>query len=139
MSTPEVQQALKSADQKMKQAVAVTHEELNRIRTGRASPSFVEHMSIDAYGTSTPLNQLASINVEQHRLEPRIERDQPRRFAHFTVELNAGELEVERLALVAGDELQAHLAGLLLRATYDEQLAFRIRMHDASFARRWLE
>jgi ribosome recycling factor len=68
MSTPEAQQALKSAEQKMKQAVAVAHEELNRIRTGRASPSFVEHMTIEAYGTSTPLNQLASISVPEPRL-----------------------------------------------------------------------
>ena len=68
MSTPEAQTVLKSADQKMKQAAAVTHDELNRIRTGRASPSFVESMVIEAYGTSTPLNQLASINVPEPRL-----------------------------------------------------------------------
>src|SRR5438552_16741380 len=51
----------------MKRAAAVTHDELNRIRTGRASPSFVESMQIDAYGTQTPLNQLSSINVPQPR------------------------------------------------------------------------
>ena len=67
MSTPEAQHALKDADAKMKRAVAVTHEELNRIRTGRASPTFVEGLSIDAYGTATPLNQLASINVPDPR------------------------------------------------------------------------
>src|SRR5438552_11358333 len=52
----------------MKRAAAVTHDELNRIRTGRASPSFVESMQIDAYGTQTPLNQLSSINVPEPRL-----------------------------------------------------------------------
>jgi ribosome recycling factor len=68
MSTPEVQTVLRDADAKMKRAVSVCHDELNRIRTGRASPSFVEALPIDAYGTSTPLNQLASITVPEPRL-----------------------------------------------------------------------
>ncbi|MEX2394476.1 MAG: ribosome recycling factor [Actinomycetota bacterium] len=68
MSTPEAQAALKSADEKMKKAAHVTHDELGRLRTGRASPSFVEALMIDAYGTQTPLNQLASINVPEPRL-----------------------------------------------------------------------
>ena len=68
MSTPEAQAVLKDADAKMKRAAQVTHDELNRIRTGRASPSFVEAMQIDAYGTTTALNQLASINVPEPRL-----------------------------------------------------------------------
>src|SRR4029079_17611831 len=59
---------LKDADAKMKKAAAVTHEELNRIRTGRASPTFVENLHIEAYGTSTPLNQLAPINVPEPRM-----------------------------------------------------------------------
>ena len=68
MSTPEVHTVLRSADDKMKKAAAVTHDDLNRIRTGRASPSFVESLMVDAYGTQTPLNQLASINVPEPRL-----------------------------------------------------------------------
>ncbi len=68
MSTPEAQRILKEADVKMKKAAHVTHEDLNRIRTGRASPSFVENLMIDAYSTTTPLNQLASINVPEPRL-----------------------------------------------------------------------
>src|SRR5688500_12828183 len=68
MSTPEAQQVLRSADDRMKKAAHVTHDELGRLRTGRASPAFVEHLSIDAYGTQTPLNQLASINVPEPRL-----------------------------------------------------------------------
>ena len=62
MPVPEVQAVLRSADDKMKKAASVTHDDLNRIRTGRASPALVEKLMVDAYGTSTPLNQLASIN-----------------------------------------------------------------------------
>ena len=68
MSTPEAQAILRSADEKMRKAAAVTHDELGRIRTGRASPSFVESLHVDAYGSSMPLNQLATINVPEPRL-----------------------------------------------------------------------
>ncbi|MEX0875654.1 MAG: ribosome recycling factor [Actinomycetota bacterium] len=68
MATPEAKVVLRSADEKMRKAAHVTHDDLNRLRTGRASPAFVESLMIDAYGTSTPLNQLASINVPEPRL-----------------------------------------------------------------------
>jgi ribosome recycling factor len=68
MSTPEAQAVLRSADEKMHKAAEVTHDDLNTLRTGRASPAFVEKLMIDAYGTHTPLNQLASINVPEPRL-----------------------------------------------------------------------
>jgi len=38
-------------------------QELTNIRTGRATPSLVENLMVDCYGTKTPLIQLASINV----------------------------------------------------------------------------
>jgi ribosome recycling factor len=68
MSTPEVQTVLRSADEKMRKAAQVTHDDLNMLRTGRASPALVEKLGIHAYGTTTPLNQLASINVPEPRL-----------------------------------------------------------------------
>src|SRR5687767_4639365 len=68
VSTPEVQTVLRSADDKMKKAAAVTHDDLNRIRTGRASPALVEKISVEYYGQATPLNQLAGINVPEPRL-----------------------------------------------------------------------
>jgi len=68
VSTPEVQTVLRSADEKMKKAATVTHDDLNRIRTGRASPALVEKLTIEYYGQPTPLNQLAGINVPEPRL-----------------------------------------------------------------------
>ena len=43
-------------------------KELSAIRTGRASPGLIENILVDYYGTSTPLNQLASITVPEARL-----------------------------------------------------------------------
>ncbi len=40
---------------------------LGRLRTGRASPSLVEHIQVAYYGVPTPLKQVASISVEEGR------------------------------------------------------------------------
>lgn len=44
------------------------HRELSAIRTGRANPSLVEQVIVEAYGTPTPLVQLAAINVPEPRM-----------------------------------------------------------------------
>lgn len=50
---------------RMSDAVEAMDRDLNHIRTGRASTSLVERILVDYYGTSTPLNQLASISVPE--------------------------------------------------------------------------
>jgi ribosome recycling factor len=41
--------------------------DLKKLRTGRAHPSLIENLRVDYYGTETPLNQLANINIEDAR------------------------------------------------------------------------
>jgi len=53
---------------RMKKTIQVLEHDLGKIRTGRASASLVEEIMIDYYGTSTPLNQLASISIPESRL-----------------------------------------------------------------------
>jgi len=45
---------------------ALTHA-FGRIRTGRANPAILEGIEVPYYGTDTPLNQVASISVEDAR------------------------------------------------------------------------
>lgn len=60
---------LADADQKMARAIDAMERDLQGIRTGRASTSLVERITVDYYGTQTPLNQLASISVpETHQI-----------------------------------------------------------------------
>jgi ribosome recycling factor len=59
---------LKDADHKMERAVEVTREELTSVRTGRASPAILNRVTVDYYGTQTPINQLASFSVPEPRL-----------------------------------------------------------------------
>ena len=55
----------KSVEARMSDAVEAMDRDFNHIRTGRASTSLVERISVDYYGTQTPLNQLASISVPE--------------------------------------------------------------------------
>ena len=53
----------KDAEQKMKKTVDATQHDFSTIRTGRANPSLVDGITVDYYGSPTPLNQLANISV----------------------------------------------------------------------------
>lgn len=46
-------------------AIEHLETELNSLRTGRATPALVEHLVVDAYGTKTPLRELASISTPE--------------------------------------------------------------------------
>jgi ribosome recycling factor len=54
-----------SLESRMADAVEAMDRDFNHIRTGRASTALVERIPVDYYGTSTPLNQLASISVPE--------------------------------------------------------------------------
>ena len=53
---------------RMGKAMDALRQHLSSIRTGRASPSLLDRISVDYYGTPTPLNQLAGISVPEPRL-----------------------------------------------------------------------
>lgn len=61
-------EVLREADDKMKKAVSVNLEELSSIRSGRAAPSLLNRVTVDYYGTQTPLNQVANLSVPEPRL-----------------------------------------------------------------------
>lgn len=62
------QTVMRQAEDKMKKAVSVNLEELASIRSGRASPSLLQKITVDYYGTQTPLNQVANLSVPEPRL-----------------------------------------------------------------------
>lgn len=61
-------EVLQAADSKMEKAIEALKSELATIRTGRASPSLVEHIRVDYHGVAMPLNQVASISTPEARL-----------------------------------------------------------------------
>ena len=67
MSTDEIKSLLKDAETRMNGAIQSLVDDLNGIRTGRASPALVEKLPVEYYGTPTPLMNLASISVPEPR------------------------------------------------------------------------
>jgi ribosome recycling factor len=56
------------ATRRMDKSVESAAHEFNTVRTGRASAALLDRIQVDYYGTMTPLQQLATINVPEPRL-----------------------------------------------------------------------
>lgn len=62
-----IDDTLLEAMEKMDKAVEHTQSQFSTVRTGRATPSLVERITIDYYGAQVPLQQIASISVPEAR------------------------------------------------------------------------
>lgn len=63
-----INETLADAEGRMTKSIDALHRDLNTIRTGRASPALLDRISVEYYGTPTPLNQMANISVPEARL-----------------------------------------------------------------------
>ncbi len=63
-----IDDTLFEAEEKMEKAVTVAREDFSIIRTGRAHPSMFNRITVEYYGTPTPVNQLASFQVPEPRM-----------------------------------------------------------------------
>lgn len=63
-----VDEILLDSEDRMEKTIHALQNDLKPIRTGRASPALVEHISVEYYGMPTALNQLATISVPEPRL-----------------------------------------------------------------------
>jgi ribosome recycling factor len=63
-----IDDTLLEAEEKMEKAVAVAKEDFASIRTGRAHPSMFSKITVEYYGTQTPVNQLASFHMPEPRM-----------------------------------------------------------------------
>ena len=59
---------LKTVEEKMEKTLDVLKKEFSGLRTGRASVSFLDPISVEAYGSKVPLNQVSNISVPEARL-----------------------------------------------------------------------
>ncbi len=58
-----MEELLINSKDRMQKTIESFQNNLSKIRTGRANTSLLDHISIDYYGTMTPLSQVAAINV----------------------------------------------------------------------------
>lgn len=55
-------------DNKMQKSLRNLHEEFGSIRAGRANPHVLDKLRVDYYGTPTPIQQVANVNVPEPRM-----------------------------------------------------------------------
>jgi ribosome recycling factor len=60
--------SLEALKTRMQKSIASLREELAGLRTGRASASLLEPVTVDAYGSKMPLNQVATVTVPESRM-----------------------------------------------------------------------
>lgn len=57
----------KDAQERMEKSVDALKNQISKVRTGRASPSLLDGIMVEYYGTATPLRQVANVTVEDAR------------------------------------------------------------------------
>jgi len=62
-----IDEIIKDAEVRMGKSIDSLHTEFSKIRTGRAHPSLLDQIKVDYYGTGTPINQVANVNIEDSR------------------------------------------------------------------------
>jgi ribosome recycling factor len=63
-----IDELLQDAREHMDKSVEATRQKFSSVRTGRASPSLLDRISVDYYGTHTPLRQMATISASEARM-----------------------------------------------------------------------
>lgn len=63
-----IDEILLDAEAKMDKAITVAREDFATLRTGRANPAMFAKLTVEYYGTQTPLNQVASFQTPEARM-----------------------------------------------------------------------
>ncbi|HHY94809.1 MAG TPA: ribosome recycling factor [Firmicutes bacterium] len=63
-----LEEVYRETEEKMKKTCELFRKNLASMRAGRASPAVLEKITVDYYGVSTPLTQLATVTVPEPRL-----------------------------------------------------------------------
>jgi ribosome recycling factor len=132
------------ADLKQKTDKTQKHlkDQLGSIRTGRASPTLVDTIRVDYYGTSTPLNQIAHISVPEPRQllikpfdgSPQVVKDIEKAIQKSDLGLNPqSDGKQLRLSLppLSGEQRQK-LVGKVKNLVEENRVALRNERRDAN-------
>ncbi|MBR3697160.1 MAG: ribosome recycling factor [Clostridia bacterium] len=59
---------MEDLEERMLKSISVYQENLSEVRAGRANPAILNKITVDYYGVSTPINQIAGISVPEARM-----------------------------------------------------------------------
>ena len=62
-----IDEIVRDAGERMSKSIDSLKQSLGKVRTGRAHPSLLDHLTVEYYGAETPLSQVANIGVEDAR------------------------------------------------------------------------
>jgi len=62
-----IDEIFNDAEIRMKKSIEVIKQDMAKIRTGRATPSLLDHISVDYYGSEVPVTQAATVGVVDSR------------------------------------------------------------------------
>ncbi len=60
-----IEEIVLESEERMEKSIALLHDQLKGVRTGRASTGLVESVRVDYYGSATPLKQLANLSTPE--------------------------------------------------------------------------
>lgn len=63
-----IQEIYDESENKMKQTLEHLRNDLARLRTGKATPAILDGITVDYYGTMSPIKQMANISIPEPRL-----------------------------------------------------------------------
>lgn len=58
-----MEEIIKELERKMKTSIEVLKQDFQKVRTGRANPAILDNVTVEYYGTMTPINQVGNISV----------------------------------------------------------------------------
>ena len=131
---------LMAAEEKMGKCVEFLHHELSGLRTGKASPSLVENITVEYYGTATRLRDIANISTPEPRLLV-VSPFDPSSLSAIEKAISAANIGITpmndgRLIRVPIPELSEQrrkdLAKVASRATEEQRVAVRNVRRDAN-------
>lgn len=124
---------------KMKKTISVLREEFSAIRAGRANPALLDRITIDYYGSQTPINQLSNISVPEARTiiiqpwEAKLLKDIEKAIQKSDIGINPNnDGRIIRLSFpVLNEERRKELMKQIRKLTEDAKVAIRSIRRDA--------
>jgi ribosome recycling factor len=130
----------KSAEQKMQKSLEALKADLGKVRTGRAHTGLLDHISVDYYGTPTPLKQVATLSLPDARTiavtpyEKKMAGAIEKAIRDSDLGLNPSSVgEVVRVPMPAlTEERRRELTKVVRHAAEDAKIAVRNLRRDAN-------
>jgi ribosome recycling factor len=133
----DVQQVL---EEKMKKSLSVLKEELNTVRAGRANPALLDKVTVDYYGSPSPLKNISNISVPDPRtlmispFDPKSIHDIEKAINVANLGINpSNDGKVIRLVIPAvTEERRKELIKVVKKYGEDSKVAVRNERRDAN-------